>query len=280
VTVVGIDNYSFHRLLGEVRPGESDPRVDRWPWERTIEAALAAGADLVALESVFMDARSCWDRLARGVPLRVMLSWGHPYGLEYGGSPQAEDDARRWLRLAADLGHERMRIVIAHPHLRSEADSWGQVKASVPALFRLAEQAQRLGVILAIENHADLTAEQLVWLMTEVGSDSVRICLDTANALRVGDDPLTAARLLAPWTVAAHVKDLAAEPWHPRSGPRSVPLGTGTLPVAQIVADLLSANPACWLMVEWGHLGSGDFDEESLVRADVAWLREHAHQRA
>ena len=86
--------------------------------------------------------------------------------------------------------------------------------------------AESLGLVLAIENHADLTAVQLALLIACVGSDHVRVCFDTANALRVGDGVLDAARLLRPSIVMAHVKDLAADPWHATSGPITAP-GSG-----------------------------------------------------
>ena len=61
------------------------------------------------------------------------------------------------------------------------------------------------------------------------------ICLDTANALRVGDDPVEAAALLAPLTRMVHLKDV--EPLDrvvdPVAGPCSVPYGEGVVPIAR-----------------------------------------------
>ena len=136
------------------------------------------------------------------------------------------------------------------------------------------------GVVLAVENHADLRAAQLARLGERIGSPRLAVCFDTANAVRVGDDVLAAADLLAPRIVMAHVKDVRPDGWRDRSGPVSVPLGAGVLPVRRVVERLRSGGAGAasggldlWLLVEFGHLGDRDVGERALVRADLRQLR-------
>lgn len=274
--MIGVDNYSFHRMLGEVRPGERPSPGPPTDWVGTVDLAAELGADIVALETCFMDRAAAARELSRPLPIEVMLSWGHPYGLEYGASAEAEEDAAAWLAVAAALGHRRMRIVVAHPHLRPVDGGAREVEASVPVLARMASAASAFGIVLAIENHADLTAVQLAWLVAEVDSPSLAVCFDVANAVRVGDDPVQAARTLAPLAVVAHVKDLSPAPWHPRSGPTSVPLGSGTMPLADVLDALTTGGRDPWLLVELGHLGGAPVDERAIVAHDVRWLRERS----
>lgn len=277
--LVGVDNYSFHRLLGEVRLGEQRPVSPPWSWVQALDAAIDAGADVVALETCFMTRSDCRTVLAGRRDIRTMISWGHPHGLAYGTSPAAEEDALAWLHLAADLGHPRMRIVIAHPHLREPGDGWAQARQAVQALARLADEARRAGVVLAIENHADVTAEQLAWILDEVDSPALGACIDTANAVRVGDDAVAAATVLAPWALVAHVKDIAADAWHPSSGPTSVPLGEGSIPVGRVLDAISEVVDDCWFLVELGHVGPDQLDERAMVARDVAWLRNRLRTR-
>jgi sugar phosphate isomerase/epimerase len=272
--LVGVDNYSFHRLLGEVRAGERTPEAPTWTWVEALDAAVDAGADVVALETCFMTRSECRTVLEGRGGGRTMISWGHPHGLAYGTSPSAEEEARAWLHLAAELGHARMRIVIAHPHLREPGDGWAQARQAVPVLARLAGEAGRAGVALAIENHADVTSEQLAWILREVDSSALGACIDTANAVRVGDDAVAAAATLAPWALVAHVKDISSGAWHPTSGPTSVPLGEGVIPVGRVVDVIRDVADDCWFLVELGHLGPGRVDERAMVTRDVAWLRD------
>ncbi|MDI1289824.1 MAG: TIM barrel protein, partial [bacterium] len=173
---VGVDTYSYHRRLGEVRPGESAPAGPLWSWRDALDVSRRAGADVVALETCFMgapDELDTTDLTAGPESCEVMLSWGHPYGIEYGASPEAERDLLSWLGVAAQCGHRAMRIVIGHWQVRDTVSPWPQVRGTVPALRRLAASAAREGVVLAIENHTDVTAEQLSWLLDEVGSPSL-----------------------------------------------------------------------------------------------------------
>ena len=70
---------------------------------------------------------------------------------------------------------------------------------------------------LALENHGDLTADELERLVEQVGD--LRVCFDTANALRVGDDVAAAARRLAPAVEIVHLKDCEALVGRSRVGP-------------------------------------------------------------
>lgn len=292
---IGVDTYAYHRLLGDVREGELPPR-DRLPsWFAAVEEAAAAGADVVAIQThstTLADAeRRLADRAAApenarqqgphgGLgtiwnPSRICFSWGHPAGLEFGRSAAAEADARRWLAVAARLGHDRMRIVVGHRDLVRDPAGDGDLQAAIPAVARLVALAESAGVVLAVENHADLRAAQLARLVDDIGSPRLGVCFDTANAVRVGDDVLAAAAMLAPWTVMAHVKDVGSQGWRDRSGPVSVPLASGSLPVRQVV-DMLrpTAGIDLWLLVELGHLGERDIDERTIIRVELGRLRE------
>lgn len=292
MALIGVDTYAYHRLLGDVRDGEVAAR-DRLPdWLAAVEAGAAAGAEVVAIQTHATTPAEAERRLAdwqagvgRSVgpgwhPRRLCFSWGHPAGLEFGRSAAAEADARRWLELAGRLGHDRMRIVVGHRDLVRDPAGDGDLHEALPAVARLVEAAEAAGVVLAVENHADLRAAQLARLCERIGSPRLAVCFDTANAVRVGDDVLAAADLLAPRIVMAHVKDVRPEGWRDRSGPVSVPLGEGVLPVRMVVERLRSGGARAagagldlWLLVELGHLGDRDVDERALVRADLRQLR-------
>jgi sugar phosphate isomerase/epimerase len=128
--------------------------------------------------------------------------------------------------------------------------------------------------VLAVENHGDLTAAQLNALLDEVGEEAVGVCFDTANALRVGDDVLEAVQLLAPRVRMLHVKDV--EPVSAETdavaGPRSVPYGSGVVPLDEVLDVVAAAGFDGLACVEVAQLAPGD-DERALVAHSVAWLR-------
>jgi sugar phosphate isomerase/epimerase len=274
---IGIDSYSYHRMLGELRPGEVAPAELLPDGGRAVIAeARALGVDGVSLETCYLGPPATAAELAAAAaPLELAFSWGAPLGLEFGASRGALGDLLAWIDAAAQAGTRTMRIVVAGPSLRGREPVETQLGRTVDPLRAAGRLAAACGLVLAVENHGDLTAVQLNALLDEVGEENVGVCFDTANALRVGDDVLEAAQLLAPRMRMLHVKDV--EPVSAQTnvvaGPRSVPYGSGVVPLDEVL-DVVAASGfdglAC---VEVAQLAPGD-DERALVAHSVAWLRE------
>jgi sugar phosphate isomerase/epimerase len=272
---IGVDSYTYHRLLGELRPGEEDPG------ERLADGGAAVvsegralGVDAVSLETCYLGPPSRLDvaaLLQAAAGLELALSWGAPEGLAFGTRPDAPDHLLDWVGIAAALGCRLMRVVAGGPCLRARADEW---PATVVPLRRAAERAREVGLDLALENHGDLTAAQICRLLAAVDHQALGVCFDTANAPRVGDDPLAACRLLAPHIRMVHLKDVepietAADPV---AGPRSVPYGEGIVPVEAVLSTLAAAGFDGLVCVEIAQLGPG-VDERALAADCVRWLR-------
>ena len=102
---------------------------------------------------------------------------------------------------------------------------------------------------------AFFTAAEHVRLVQEADSPHVGLCLDTANAYLVLEDPTEFALAVAPWVNATHLKDSAVYltddgmDWLGGSV-----LGEGAVDLSAIVAALHDANPDINLTVEdhWG----------------------------
>jgi sugar phosphate isomerase/epimerase len=232
-----------------------------------------SGAEVVALETCFIDAPGTVLRYAACRDPLVMLSWGHPYGLEYGTSVKAEEDLLEWMNLAAELEARRMRIVVAHPALREDLWRPDTKRKTVDALRRVARRARERDLDLVIENHADLTAQELSELIDGAEVENVGVCLDIANAVRVGDDPVEAARMLAPSVRVMHVKDVDLTRPYGLTGPPSVQLGTGSLPVREVIDIVLGSGSDVWLLVEIAQIENSALVEEEWIERDIAWIR-------
>lgn len=274
---MGVDSYSYHRLLGEIRPGEDDPgvRFNRGSLDVVAECRRLGVAG-VSLETCFLDPPERLDCAAlvhEADGMEMTLAWGHPHGLEFGARREALDELLAWIRIAPRLGVALVRLVAASPRFRGEDHVDRQIARTVPALRTACDAARDGGVSLAIENHADLTGTEMAELLGEVGDDILGVCLDTANALRVGDDVLETATLLAPWVRQVHLKDVEGTWSDPVAGPRSVPYGEGMIPLEGVLDVLDAASFAGLVCVELGHLGPGVVDERNLVGQSVGWLK-------
>ena len=276
---IGIDSYSYHRLFGELRPGEAAPARSFADSREVVAHARSLAVEGVSLETCYLDPPEVLDvdalRDAAG-PVGLVVAWGHRHGLEYGANEAAVDDLLRWIELAARLGCRLVRCVAASPPFRGVEPVEEQIARTVRPLANATAHARERGLRVAIENHGDLRARELLELVERVDDDALGVCFDTANAVRVGDDAIEAARLLAERTWMLHLKDVEpmANVTDPVAGPRSVPFGEGVVPVAEVLEAVRPSDPL--VCVELGQLGP-DADELVLVEQGVAWLRAYSN---
>jgi len=104
-------------------------------------------------------------------------------------------------------------------------------------LKQAARQAAAGGLALAIENHQDLTSEELLAFAGDAG-DNVGIVMDTGNPFAVGEDPVAFASRAATRIRHVHLKDYRAQ--FTPEGYRLVrcAVGEGCVPFAAISAAL------------------------------------------
>jgi 3-oxoisoapionate decarboxylase len=249
---VGFDHYTIeHRGLSP---------------EATLEFALAHGFDGVQfLEPASIHRRLDPARLAAfrgradsmGLYLEVGLPSPNPVRRSrreersVGPDKHARDLARHVEAVAA-LGCRHARAYVGDRHDRFRTDvSWElQQAATLDVLTRLRSRLRDLDIRVALETHADLTADELLAMVDRLGPDVAGVTLDTGNLVMRLDDPVLAAEKLAPHVLATHVKDavLARTPrglcWQAR------PVGSGALPIPDMLAPLIHARADLALSIE------------------------------
>lgn len=271
--IPAIDTYAWHRYSGfhypelEEKPDKQLSIIDM------IERTAAMGARGVALESCYLPDLDGgrMDEIKAALEEHNLVgawSWGHPLGLESGAGEVALESLLTEIPAARRAGTEVMRICAGGRGTRPER--WEDHRAAlVPMLERAAEAAAGEGMVLAIENHLDLYAGELAELIETVQSPSLGVCFDTANNLRMGEDPLEVARILVPHTKMTHVKDIS--PWKGGttsfSSWPSVPLGTGEARSAEVIGMLRDAGYEGLLALEidFLHPESGCRDEDEAL---------------
>ena len=105
-----------------------------------------------------------------------------------------------WHELHANLGDDQTRFAHAVPWPQHLSDSAGVLKSLAPVL-------RDCGSRINLEDHGDSSTFNLVALVEDAGPDIAGICLDTANVLCMAEDPVAAARRVAPYTHLTHSKD-------------------------------------------------------------------------
>lgn len=283
---VGIDSYCYHRYFGEIY--DIQPNTDiRWTYEQFIERAKDLGVDGVSLETCFLPSINesyilkLKDMLDK-YNLDRVLAWGHPDGFEGGKNEKALEDLRKYFDVAKMIGSKVLRIVGSSLKYRDEPHE-PQLSKLTKILKKACEEAETYGLILAIENHIDYTADEIASLIERVRYDNLRVNLDTGNALRMFEDPVEVAEKLAPYTVATHTKDLSPvrynKFYNTRCTPRdwffwaAVPVGDGIIDIPSIARILHDAGYKGTLAVEIDCLKEGYEDEDVAVEKSVKYLR-------
>jgi len=122
-----------------------------------------------------------------------------------------------------------------------------QSREKVDAALRIVEHHQ---VPLAIENHKDWTADEMVALMKEKASRWLGVCLDTGNNIALLDDPMATVEALAPYAISTHIKDMAVASYPEGFLLSEMPLGEGMLDMRRIVDTIRRARPETRLTLE------------------------------
>jgi 3-oxoisoapionate decarboxylase len=273
--LVGVDSFSYHRWFGEHTPWET-PLDSRRDAIDVLDLATGLGLDTVSLQTIHVDA----EAMGTIAPPRSRETWisSSPGGIAAGW--RAGRTRRGWPTRSGGCSKRRRRephppggvwrpVVVADRRLAPAGAAGADARPT-------GAPGRGTGVALAIENHADLTIEDIVTLIDRVGAPDIGICFDLGNAVRVGEDVVAAALLAAPYVRMVHAKDIRIQPeslgdpsaWWP-----TCPLGRGDLPVAEALrATLSSPHPPRWY-VEMATMHPDHPDEDAAVSESVVFLR-------
>jgi 3-oxoisoapionate decarboxylase len=148
------------------------------------------------------------------------------------------------LELARQLGAKVVRTTV------NEKGSETVIAKAAAALGQVAPEYEEVGIALAIENHEDLTALQVVDLIERIGSPAVGAVYDSGNSIPFYEDPLAEARLLAPYARTTHIKDHILVRDADAVWSVGTPLGAGRVPLAEIVEVLQTAPHLTRIMTQ------------------------------
>lgn len=278
---IGIDSYCFHRFFGEVYPDQK-PAEKPMTMEDFLVKAHDLGVDGVSLESCFLPTLDD----AYMVDLKAQLdeygfdrvfAWGHPDGLERGQNEAAFKEMKECIPKAKKIGADVMRVTGSSLMFRHEPHG-PQIEALTRQFREAVKIAEDYGIKMAVENHIDYTADEIMQLLENVDSPNFGVNFDTGNFLRLLDDPIRGMEILAPHVLAVHLKDLQvnhtmARPtdWFFFSG---VPVGEGLIDNQKLANILNKTDFTGFLAVEIDHPHADWMGrEEECVAKSVAGLK-------
>jgi 3-oxoisoapionate decarboxylase len=157
------------------------------------------------------------------------------------GLPKTESDIpafEREIVAAKEAGAEITRTVCLSGRRYETFQSLGafqEFKRNSIASLKWAEPVVRKHKMkLAVENHKDWRAAEMLTILRDLDSEWVGVNLDFGNNIALMEDPVDVVNALAPYLFTTHVKDMGVQEYADGFLLSEVPLGQGFLDLKKI----------------------------------------------
>lgn len=241
---LGLDTFSYHHAAGlwDYTPRQNPPM--------TVGHYLRKAAEL-DLEGLHLCDPRHLDSLEYGYvsDLRQKAESAGLY-LELGTAGTNPDHLQGMVRAAHVLGSPVVRTFVGKPRAAKPEAMSALLSATASEIAQVTPVCDRYQIALALENHQDLTTEELLTLVELVDSEWVGICFDTGNPLALLDDPLESAAAFAPLIRSVHLKDYQVSARSDGFVLIGCALGDGVVPLKEILDVLAARAPKPNLNIE------------------------------
>jgi sugar phosphate isomerase/epimerase len=268
---LGLHSYTLHLWgLGQNWGIHDDPRPKEMTLLQLMDNAVEWGLDGLHITGCDLETKDD----AHLVEVRKEAEKRGLY-LEYNFSLDEEFDSRltdtiaEGVRIAHGLGSDLGKISLDirrprplygscfHPQvMRQLCNVYDEIMEVLPKL-------EETGVRLALENHTETFADEVLWLIKRVNHPLVGACVDTVNSMGVLENPEYATEVLAPYAFSNHFCDHKLD--RDQFGIRfhGVALGDGDIDCFKTLNTIIENSPTDRITfeIEW------DMGEDSLEEA-------------
>jgi sugar phosphate isomerase/epimerase len=162
-----------------------------------VELAVRLGVDIVQIADNLPLHKLSAQEL---VELRAAAE-RHGIELQTGTRGVSPEYLMPYLEISQQLGAKIVRTV-SHT-----ADSKPHITQVREWMTEILPEFEKAGIAIALENNESHHAAEFAWLVRELNSPSLAICLDTANSLGGLETLPSVVEQLAPYAIVLHAKD-------------------------------------------------------------------------
>ncbi|MCL2741293.1 MAG: sugar phosphate isomerase/epimerase [Oscillospiraceae bacterium] len=196
----------------------------------------------------------------RGMYTQVSVTSVNPVTYAGGLDALAERIGEEVSAAAGAGWHELHSVLNAGTERYTHKVPWeAHVGGCVSLINRLRPVLERHGSRINIETHGETTFD-ILGIISRTGPHLVGVCLDTANTLVNAEDPVMAARRVAPYTHLTHTKDAIVAFCETGIVRQGKPVGGGDVDFRSILPILAEYSPDLPLSIE---------DHKWLFTADI-----------
>lgn len=253
---LGMHSYTLHMSgLGESWGFQSEGKTYAFEkainLEKLMDLAVEEGIEVLHITLVDLDNDTSPEHLA-AVKANAEK---HNLDLELNVSFNAPSDPRvnATIEDALEIGHAigakmvKFSTDVEHPHPISHscmcAEAMAQMADIVIKFKKNIPTIEKYGMKIAIENHCDLFADEVIWMVKQLHHPLIGACCDTINALMMSEGIEESIRKMAPYTFCVHFCDnrVFADP----DGTHSLgcAIGDGDVDVIEVMKILREQAP-------------------------------------
>ncbi len=201
-----ICHYSFHRTW----------QSEQWSCDDLADTVRDLGVEGIDYHVGFLgDREGAADRIRAALARTGLelsgLSMSNDFNQEEPAALDAQiDSVRQWLRVAAEVEAPVSRIFGGHIDDRSNAAQLATgFDRILHGLGEVVREAERLGVVLALENHGGLpcTGEEQVDVIRKIGSKHLQATIDVGNYMQGRQEAHDGTAAAASCAAYIHFKD-------------------------------------------------------------------------
>ena len=203
-----------------------------WPEEPMNAIGFMKAAYRLSYEGVQLCENLCYSELPDG-ELRAIAQEAKRLGLfvELGLSGLKGENLERHLEIASITESPMIRVVVGE---NEASEAVRTIRAALP-------QLRKKNIILGLENHFDLSMDELVHVVEEIDDAHVGLIFDTTNGLGFLEKPEDSIAKAQPYLVSLHIKDYIIRKVEAGYFITGTVLGEGALDVPAILQAALAA---------------------------------------
>ncbi|WP_425355380.1 sugar phosphate isomerase/epimerase family protein [Pseudoramibacter faecis] len=249
-------SYTLHLSgFGESWGFQSEGRT--YAFEKTMnlddlmDLAVKEGIEVLHITLVDLDNDTSAEHLAavkanaekHGLDLELNISFNAP------SDPRVNATIEEALEVGHAIGAKLVKFStdVEHPHPISHAcmcpEAMEQIAKIIMDFKRNIPTIEKYGMKIAIENHCDLFADEVIYIVKQLHHPLIGACCDTINSLVMAEGIEACVRKMAPYTYCVHFCDnrIFADP----DGTHSLgcAIGDGDVDVAEIMKILREQAP-------------------------------------
>jgi len=200
---LGLDSYSYHLAFGAHPDFTPNRKMNLFQF---IDRVKQLGLDGFQIDPMHLKSRDPGY-------LKEIRQYTRQQGLflEYGTIGVASDDLVRELDRARQLGSGILRTFLGFNRYDRDVDIRFEITTAIQQLNKVKDVAGELGIKIAIENHGDVTTDELIEIVEHISHPNIGICFDLGNPLVTLEEPVQAAGKAAPYIFSTHFKDYAIQ---------------------------------------------------------------------